>query len=329
MFGVSRKKYIKKFNLAKSSRKVIQDFDYKKNLKCAIIISIIISIFGFHFFPRITKYDNENVKIALSLIEVIDIPNVRKFEPPPALPPVKEMEPLKTETEKQESKTLKDEIKEHNLKLDINHENTGELLLVDSQLSSISEINFTGRPYASQDFGAIEFEYSKIATNMSNDNQDLSLKLPEAKINKQYKEKSLDNSLSSQNETQIKVKSKQLTDSELEKLVVLDKNQFLLRESESTIGTEEFKTWNRINATLDRLNKDRYGELPKNVQRISNGLTVSFTYNNGGTHDIFWSKGGKVVIRVTGVNSSNLMDELLKAYDALLQLIFKINNSTS
>ena len=146
------------------------------------------------------------------------------------------------------------------------------------------------------------------------------------------KEKSLDLAITSllpNTKPEKKTKSIQNTESDLDKLITVDKNQFLLRESESTIGTEEFKTWNRINAALDRLNKDRYGELPNNVKRNSSGLYVSFDYKDGRQHDIFWSKGGKVIIRVTSKRPNSQIYELRKAYDSLLQLIYKINTSAS
>lgn len=103
-------------------------------------------------------------------------------------------------------------------------------------------------------------------------------------------------------------------------LLQINKNQFLLRESESTIGTHEYRLWNKINAALDRLDKNRFGKLPANVQRTTAGLAVSFLYNNGLQHEIFWSKGGKVVIRITGSRPRQISDELERAFDSLISL---------
>ncbi|UCE07768.1 MAG: hypothetical protein JSW07_06980, partial [bacterium] len=103
-------------------------------------------------------------------------------------------------------------------------------------------------------------------------------------------------------------------------LIKVNENQFLLKESESTIGTNEYRLWNKINAALDRLDKNRYGKLPQNVRRTRNGLTVSFRYNDGVIHEIFWSKGGKVIIRVTRPRPIQLTSELQKAFDSLIRL---------
>jgi len=49
-------------------------------------------------------------------------------------------------------------------------------------------------------------------------------------------------------------------------------------------------------------------------------LTCSFHYSDGIIHDIFWTKGGKVIIRVTGGRPSQISQELGKAFDAVLRL---------
>ena len=333
MLGYSRKKYIKTFYIAKSIKKapyVEAKNNYWVNLEKAIIISISIIILGLVIFPRYFTKGNNNIEIPVSMLEVIDIPIIQKEEPPPP-PPVKIIEPIKIVKieEKNETKSLKDEIKvEEELKLDIS-DNIGELLLVDSQMGDITSIDFAGRSF-DLDAGtslSLEYQRSRLASNVGSS---LSLDLPDAEISKKKTEKSIEfdtKSLLAESKPKRRLKPVQNNVSGPDKFIKLNKNQFLLKESESTIGTQEFKTWNRINAALDRLNKDRYGELPTNVRRSSNGLSVSFAYKNEGQHDIFWSKGGKVIIRVTGKRPKSQIHELQKAYDALLKLIYKLTSS--
>ena len=94
----------------------------------------------------------------------------------------------------------------------------------------------------------------------------------------------------------------------------------MLKESESTIGTSEYRLWNKINAALERLDKNRFRKLPENIQRTRKGLIATFRYNNGMIHDIFWSKGGKVIIRVTGSRPQKQVTELQKAFDSIIRL---------
>ena len=102
-------------------------------------------------------------------------------------------------------------------------------------------------------------------------------------------------------------------------------DQFIIRESESKIGTNDYKIWNRISLVLDRLDKDRFGELPPNVKRTKKGLAVTFMYSNGVRHDIYWTKGGQVVIKVSGVRSKNISGELSRAYESLFKLTHEVD----
>ncbi|MBD3290256.1 hypothetical protein GF337_15730 [candidate division KSB1 bacterium] len=333
MFNIARQKHIRNFYLAKTVRKaphIEKSLDYGANLKRSVIVALLFTIICLKLFPHYTKQKIYKDVHSISTLEVIDIPVVKPEEPPPP-PPVKIVEPMKMVRVKEpdkEKKDIKEEVKDLDLKLDIDNDDS-ELLLASSQLGDLGSANFSTRNIDRQSLGSLELEYSSSRPNLHAGNPlSLELGLPDANVNKKYKEKSIDldtKSLLAKKKPKPRKKASK-DESSLEKIIKVKKNQFLLRESESTIGTTEFKTWNRINAVLDRLNKDRYGELPDNVKRISNGLAVSFSYRNGKSHDIFWSKGGKVIIRVTGVQPNSNVDELRTAYDALLRLLYNINS---
>ena len=337
MFNIAREKHIPKFYLAKTVKKaphIEETMDYGVNLKRSLVVSLLLTIICFNLYPHYTKQKINKSEQDISTLEVIDIPVVELEEPPPP-PPVKIKEPMtmvKVEEPKIDKNDLKEEIKEMDLKLDINNDDN-ELLLASSQLGDLGSVSFRSRNIDRQSMGSLDLEYSRSRPNLNEGNPlSLDLGTPDANINKKYKEKSMDldtKSLLAQNKPKKPKKPISKSDSDLEKVINVNKNQFILRESESTIGTTEFKTWNRINSVLDRLNKDRYGELPGNVKRISNGLSVTFSYRNGKAHDIYWSKGGKVIIRVTGAQPKSNIDELQRAYNALLRLLYKSNSSTS
>lgn len=337
MFNIAREKHIPKFYLAKTVKKaphIEETMNYGFNLKRSLVISLLLTIVCLNLYPYYTKqkvYKNEQ---DISILEVIDIPVVKLEEPPPP-PPVKIIEPItmvKVE-ETKDKKDLKEEIKEMDLKLDIANDDN-ELLFASSQLGDLGSLSFSGRNIERQSLGSLDLEYSRSRPNLASGNPlSLDIGTPNSKVNKKFKDESIEldtKTILAQNKKATRPKKQVTTaESNLEKVIKVEKNQFLLKESESTIGTTEFKTWNRINSVLDRLNKDRYGELPGNVKRISNGLSITFSYQNGKAHDIFWSKGGKVIIRVTGAQPKSNIDELQRAYDSLLRLLYKTNSSTS
>lgn len=301
---------------------------YRLNLERALLISLASILIIFHLFPKYSSTISQK-KTKISLIKVIDLPATNKLKQPSPPPPVKIVEQTKISDKKLDTKSLKDEIQDTDIKLEISEKSNNELLLVDSQLGDVTSLNFSRRSFDNHNIGSLDLQTNN-SRLVLNDGTTLSLESPKAKIEKKYNAKSIKldtKSMLAEKKTKQKITYNQ--NNELDKIITIDKNQFLLRESESTIGTDEYKIWNRINASLDRLNKDRYGDLPRNVKRISNGLIVSFTYENRSRHDIFWSKGGKVIIRVTGTRSKHQIDELQKAYDALLQLIYKINITAS
>jgi len=332
MFATTKKKNINTFKIAKLGIKtpnIQKNSDYKLNLERSFILSIIFIVLCLNIFPRFSTNNNYYTSNEVSIIQVIDIPIIKPEIIPP--PPLKDKEPLKLikVQEISEENSLKDEIENTQIELKLDSE-ADESLFASSQLGDFTNINFTRKNYAFDDHKALDFNYTMSKPSITNENS-LLLDIPDVKVEKEFKEKAINFETKSLTHENIKNSNNSdgtQNDSDLDGLLTVNKNQFLLKESESTIGTIEFKTWNRINSALDRLNKDRYGELPNNIKRISNGLTINFTYNDGGCHDIFWSKGGKVIIRVSGPPPKSQLVELEKAYDALLRLIYN-NNSNS
>jgi len=321
------------FRLAKAIEKAPHlnlQSNYRKNLEKSFILSIVLLILLFQLFPRYFDEKKEYNEFKMTTLEVIDIPIVKYFEEPPP-PVIKIIEPIqivKIDDKKTKEKSFKEEIKEENLTLDILDDNN-ELLIVDSQLGDIHNVNFTGRSINLDDINPLTINLKKSQLVMNENAMKLDLS-NDFKSNKKSAEKSIrmdTRSLLPPKDTSKPQKQTMKSDNDLEKLIEVKENQFLLKQSESTLGTEEFKTWNRINAALDRLNKDRYGELPNNVDRSSKGISVSFGYEDGKKHDIFWSKGGKVIIRVTGSRPKSQVLELQRAYDSILQLIYQLDLS--
>lgn len=289
--------------------------DYRRVLKVSTIVALFSIMAMFHYFPNREIKTMGTKSLSIS-IEVINIPNIKEEEPTPP-PPVKEMVQIINIIEKKEEldpRRLREELETVELDLNMETENN---LLASSQIDNISYAGFAGRLSRSQKGASLN-----IASELNLNHQSgagLDLNMGEKAARKKFVDNSpnLNNSVLTPPREQKNENSPSIANTDL---IKVDKNQFLLKESESTIGTDEYRLWNKINAALDRLDKNRYGKLPGNVQRTSGGLTCSFQYGDGIIHDIFWTKGGKVIIRITGSRSLQISNELGKAFDAVLRL---------
>lgn len=288
-------------------------------LEKTLLLSLSIILILLHIFPR-QKTKTEKRKDFNLSIEVIEVPVVKEELPPPTLPPVvhkveKPFTPV-IKQEKPDPRKIREELEDVTLDLNIDADSK---LLTNSQMDEMSFASFDR---------SFQRNVTKVSLDLSTDRSgitgadanglDLDLsteasgpKIPDDDI-------VLDSPLTVSRETQTEMPQKDTNTSQ--ELIELNENQFILKESESTIGTNEYRLWNRINAVFDRLDKNRFGNLPANVVRTASGLNVSFSYRDKSQHDIFWSKGGKVIIRVTGQRPRRLTTELEKAYDALFRL---------
>ena len=290
--------------------------NYQRLIEKSVILSLLITIILFHFFPRQKKKESDREHLKLSL-EVIDIPITDQETPPPPTPPVQEVITNYTvivKKEQNEVHKLREEIEDVTLNLDLETDNN---LLANSQINNITYAGFANhrarfnkgvslnistdlRRSGNHDGGGLDFDPGTNSSSKRFVNNSVDLDTPPLA-------------------TVSKPKNNEIKKADNE-LIKINENQFLLKESESTIGTNEYRLWNKINAALDRLDKNRYGKLPQNVRRTKKGLTLSFRYNDGIIHEIFWSQGGKVIIRVTGHRPRQLVTELQKAFDAIIRL---------
>jgi hypothetical protein len=296
------------------NQKADQISNYVKYIEKSLVLSLLITLILLQLFPgKKTGPDHrESLKVSL---EVIDIPITKQEEPPP--PPVQEVITNYTVIVKNENndiRKIRDELEEVTLDLELETDNN---LLANSQIDNIAYAGFA-RNRSRVDGGA-SLDISASLNSLRNHaaggldfnpgTGDVSKRVVDDVVN-------LDSpslpAVTRPNENEVKK-----TDTEL---IKINGNQFLLKESESTIGTSEYRLWNKINAALDRLDKNRYGKLPPNIQRTRNGLIVTFNYEDGIIHEIFWSKGGKVIIRVTSNRPRQQVTELQKAFDSLIRL---------
>lgn len=300
---VKRAEKTTKANLYDNQRRVLEK---------GAIVSLLILILLFHIFPKVKERSKNADQLSLSL-EVVDIPLIKNEEPPPP-PPMEEIITNYTIIEKKEEFDPRKLRELEKVELDLMAESDNSLL-ANSQIDDITYAGFS-RPIARSQRG-VSLDIGSDLNIVTNRGAGLELGTVENQSRKKLVDSTPDlDSPALTAAPEQKAEAKKI-DTEL---IKINENQFLLQESESTIGTDEYRLWNKINAALDRLDKNRYGKLPTNIQRIPNGLAALFNYDNGVKHEIFWSKGGKVIIRVTGNRPRYIRDELERAFDSLIRL---------
>lgn len=288
--------------------------NYKKTLEISLILTLLFTIVLFHLLPDSKKEESiiKNFSIA---IEAINIPVIIEEPPPPVIEEEITTYKVIAEEKKPDPRKLRDEIEKVELKMDLVEDTN---LLANSQIGNVSYAGFSQS--SGRDRSALSLDFNSQRNRFRNNNGSLDFDVKNKKtVNKKF----VDNSIKlDTSPTEILKKPQKIKKKEVKKNENLIKgnNQFILKESESTIGTNEYRLWNKINAVLDRLDKNRFGKLPQNVIRTAKGLNLAFNYRDGIQHDVFWEKGGKVIIRVTGQQPRKLTYELEKAYDALIRL---------
>lgn len=288
---------------------------YRRKIERALALCLGIFIGLFHIFPVAYEKMNNTENVAAPEMEVVEIQLTSLYVLPPALPQQpKLVEAMQSLAIKAEPDSL--EKPQKNVKLDLDLQ-PDQKLLASSQLG---DIEYSRSANAARAYAAAALNINSDFQPRHVDNGDLAFDLESGSASRKIVTKTPEAAIKLETPTVAKAVEETAAPEQESGLIELSQNQFLLKESESTIGTNEYRLWNKINSALDRINKNRYGSLPENVRRTRSGLNVSFRYGNDSQHDIFWHRGGKVLIRVTGTQPINLAAELEKALDALIQL---------
>ncbi|MFQ5632523.1 MAG: hypothetical protein ACE5I1_27465, partial [bacterium] len=86
----------------------------------------------------------------------------------------------------------------------------------------------------------------------------------------------------------------------------------VLTSSDLSMGIDEYKIWNKINAEFDRWDKGRYGALPYALKRKGRAMIASFQYKDGSAHRIVWLRGN-TRLYVHGESLRKRLEELQQA----------------
>ena len=93
----------------------------------------------------------------------------------------------------------------------------------------------------------------------------------------------------------------------------------VLTSSDLSMGVEEYKIWNKINAEFDRWDKGRYGALPKVMQRRGRAMVATFQYADGSGHRFVWLRGN-TKLYVHGQSQRDRVAELQQALMSIIHL---------
>jgi len=298
------------------NEKADQISNYVKYIEKSLALSLFIMLILFQLYPAKRTKSDQGESLKLSL-EVIDIPATKQEEPPPLPPPVQEVITnynVVLKNENDDIRKIREELEDVTLDLELETENN---LLANSQIDNITYAGFARNRSRIEGGASLD-----ITTSLNSLRNQESGGLDFNPGTGEVKKKIVDDDVNMDSPSLPVATRPGLNETKTvaTELIKISGNQFLLKESESTIGTSEYRLWNKMNAALDRLDKNRYGNLPKNIQRTRNGLIVTFHYEDGIIHEIFWTKGGKVIIRVTGNRPRQQVTELQKAFDSLIRL---------
>jgi hypothetical protein len=291
---------------------------YRRNIELALVISlaaaiVTIRLLSMVHFDQFFVFEDRAEFESIDIIEIppaIEEPPKLKMEEVVEIPPEEESE--KSAIEKEIEQLIEEEKDEVQLSLSSN--NLGELLLSNSPLGDIAgpELNF--RKVRADDASRIDLKSRKFygdansgldigktessTRKISNDNVGLDLKTKPVEFGKTA-------------ETNKKSDPK---------LGISDVPERIISFASSTFGTEDYKLWNKINSELDRLNKGRYGSVPKEIERFRGGFLIHFSFPDGTRQEIHWENAGNVWIKIIGKSNRTQVQELRRALDSLLKL---------
>jgi hypothetical protein len=317
---------LKRFVLGKTvkaARHGQAKWDYKRNLEKALIISLLAAIFGIRLAA---SFDINSITINDKSVtfESIDIPLINPIvEEPPALKMEEFVTVEKEEIEVYEEDSNLEEIEKlleednEEVELALNTNDLSAYLLSSSPLGNVSGPEIKLRKNFSHGKGKISLKKSSSYETLMAESE-LNIDIGKTKRNQR--------GLPS-DDVKIEIKSKterkfdrRVNNSEDFSLGLSGVPARILSFSSSTIGTEDYKLWNKLNSELDRLNKGRYGSVPKEIKRNKRGFIVSLNYPDGVQHEIRWQADGNVWIKVIGQSKKTSLEELRRALNGLIKL---------
>lgn len=299
---------------------------YRRTLEIGYVISLVLMILFFRLSANlnIAAYLGARHELNFELIDLTEIPQT---EPPPQLimeevvevPPVVE-EPTEADNLIEEIEAMLGE-NEEEASLNLASDGLDSYLTSDSPLASLSgprlqfrrsrasgdgDFRLAGNVGSLEDFtgGGLDIGDSGMSTRKQFDNI----------------ESGLDLELTPDPVSAAGQARPEPPEESDPRLGITSGPARILSFSSSTIGTEDYKLWNKIVSELDRLNKGRYGSVAKQIKRQRGGFVLGLGYRDNSRHEIHWRNDGNVWIKVIGHSNLSNVAELRRALSGLLRL---------
>jgi hypothetical protein len=329
-----KNKALVEFKLAKSVENGLYfeiKQNYRKNFEKSLIISLITIII---LFRIVTISPNENRSITdedikLTLIDILNVPP--EIENPPELKVEEVVEIPPEENQAEEEDPMLEELKElleekEDVKLTINSDEMGRYLADNSPLGLISDRELKLRRSLDDAGGGIAFKGGKSLNQLLAESRiDLDIGTVKRSERELTNEEATVNLAAPKDESveQPFNNSKENAHSDDVTLGLSNSNEKIISYTSSTIGTEDYKLWNKLNAELERVSQGRYGPIPKEIKRSKTGFTLTFRYSDGTKHEIHWRKSGRIWIKVIGNSHKSTVQELRRSLKSVLSLTLK------
>lgn len=323
------RKKLPKFVLAKTSsdtRHGYSKLGYKKKYELCTIIVLIFLIFVFRFSAHldIQQYLVQSEIEEFEFLEITEIPPVVE---PPKLQMEEVVEVIEEEKPEEESTEVDEIIEEIEEMLGDDSEepqlalasaSLDNNLLSNSQLGAIGRTRFQQR--ADLSLGDNNLSLGSEGRYVGENGGGLDIGTTQTKRrNLDVGAANLDLNIDKKPKAQPKRKRENENNGE-SSLNLEGKPVKVLSFASSTIGTEDYKLWNKIISELDRLNKGRYGSISDQIIRRGNGFIINFGFPDNSAQEINWRNDGNISIKVIGNSNKTTIQELQRALSSLLRM---------
>ncbi len=298
---------------------------YRKNVEKAVIASLLLTIFAFRFVAHFDfeRYFEKPESVTLEFIDIPEIPPAVAEPPKMKMENVVQVEPEKEQTEEESelAEQVEDLLNENDeeVQLALANEGISDYLLSSSPMGQLSGPQLRLREDRSYRGGGLDLHSGDgmgdlagagdldIGTTVHDAgrdlaaNDDVNLDITKATADKGVPDGG------GRGEEEVK-------------LGLSGKVERIITFSSSTIGTDDYKLWNKIISELDRLNKGRYGEVPDAIQRNKRGFVIHFRFADGTEQEVHWRRDGNIWIKVIGQSNKTNIQELRRSLNRLLRL---------
>lgn len=326
---IKQRSQLRKFIVAKCSRETAharEKYRYRKRLEVGLVASLVVTILFFRLGMSLNIVPHPDIIDDLKF-ELIELMELLPLEPPQQLMVEEVVEVMPEVEDPAESDDLIEEIEAllgetgEEASLDLATDGLDGYLVSDSPLASLAGPQLQLRRNRASNQGHLHLAGNVGGLDdLSSGGLDIGTSRESVRKNIDEVSSGLDLKLATDPEPRRALSGSQEPEATDPRLGISAFPARFLSFSSSTIGTEDYKLWNKIVSELDRLNKGRYGTVARQIKRQKGGFLLALSYGDQTRHEIHWRNNGRVRIKVIGKSNLSNGEELRRALIGLLQL---------